>query len=76
MAVEGFRVDLLDLERFFNVFGMHMKFVKRFWLKLAKFFIFARVELSASRPKLRLGFGVLFLKITSFSQRDRPIKFD
>ena len=28
MAVEGFEVDLLDLEKAFNVFGMHMKFVK------------------------------------------------
>ena len=76
MAVEEFEVDLLDLERFFNVFGMHMKFVKTFLVKLAKCFIFARVVGSASRPKLRLGLGVLFLKITSFSQRDRPIKFD
>ena len=76
MAVGVFEVDLLDLERFFNVFGMHMKFVKRFWMKLAKCFIFARVVLSASRPKLRLGLGVLFRKITSFSQRDRPIGLD
>ena len=30
MAVEGFEVDLLDLEKAFNVFGMHMKFVKTF----------------------------------------------
>ena len=39
MAVEEFEVDLLDLERFFNVFGMHMKFVKTFLVKLAKCFI-------------------------------------
>ena len=76
MAVEGFRVDLLDLERFFNVFGMHMKFVKTFLVEVGKVFYFARVELSASRPKLRLGLGVLFRKITSFSQRDRPIGLD
>ena len=42
MAVEGFEVDLLDLERFFNVLGMHMKFVKTFLVEVGKVFYFCR----------------------------------
>ena len=40
MAVEVFEDDLLDLERFFNVFGMHMKFVKTFLDEVGKVFYF------------------------------------